>query len=419
MLKLAKIKQSFPSFAIPSPEKELAATLNDGTFTRAIAGRKKVAIAVGSRGIANLPALVGAIVRSVRSTGAEAFIIPAMGSHGLATATGQEMVLAKLGITRDTVGAEIVSSMDVISLGQVQMDGRRFEAFVDKAAWELADALILVNRIKQHTAFIGKFESGLVKMATIGLGNHKGAEQVHSLGTRGLRELMPALAEVTLANEKIIGGLGIIEDACHETAALHWIDREEIMRREPLLLDQAKSLMPRLPIDRIDFLLVRQIGKDISGAGLDTKVIGRLMITGEEEPPLPQIELIGICDITDASYGNALGIGLGDFITKHAVRKIDFDALKKNILTSTFYQRAKTPMVLDDEREMVDVAVRHFQKLGRERPRVVFIRDTLNLSDIYVSESVLDEIAGRDDISVISGAEEVAFDADGRIIVEF
>ena len=198
---------------------------------------------------------------------------------------------------------------------------------------------------------------------------------------------------------------------------MHWLDREEILDKEPHLLHESKSLMPRLPVDNIDLLIIKQMGKEISGAGIDTKIIGRLMIWGEDELTSPSIELIGVCDITDASYGNALGAGLADFTTRRLFDKIDFAALKENVLTSTFYHRGKIPMVFEDERELWEVSLQHFKRRGVEKPKIIIIEDTLHLAEVLVSESVLDEVAGRDDIEILNELQEITFDSDNRIIV--
>jgi len=386
MLKLAKIRQVFPNRRIESLEDDFSALLSSSKFNEGIKGRGRIAIAVGSRGISNLVMLVKKLVEYLKDAGIEPIIVPAMGSHGCGTAEGQRAVLNKLGVSLETVGAEVVSSVDVISLGEVRMDGGEFAVYVDKVSWEQTDGVILMNRVKQHTDFSGRYESGLVKMATVGLGNHKGAQQVHSLGTAGLKGLMPCLAEVVLGDSKVVGGFAMVENAYHETCGLHWLGRDEILDEEPAILRQAKALMGKLPSDEIDVLIVRQMGKEISGVGMDPKIIGRLMIWGEEELASPQIELIGVCDITDESCGNAFGVGLADFITRRLFERIDFQAIKENVLTSTFYQRAKVPLVLEDEREILEVCLRHFEKRGESRPscerrgekdaKVIVIKDT-------------------------------------------
>jgi hypothetical protein len=419
MLELAKIKQLFESRRLDNPSEEFLSLLKSEQFNSAISGREKIAIAVGSRGITNLPSFLKQLVDYLVSIGIESIITPAMGSHGYATADGQEMALDKLGINKQTTGAEIISSMDVISLGQAQMSGRKFDTFVDKTAFEQTDGVILINRIKPHTDFVGKYESGLVKMATVGLGNHEGAQQVHSLGVPGLKELMPKLAEVIFNNDKLLGGFAIIEDPFHDTASLHWLNSDRILDEEPALLQQATSLMPHLPIEDIDLLIIKQMGKDISGVGIDPKIIGRIMIRGEVDLSSPKIELIAVCDLTDATYGNALGIGLADFTTKRLFNKIDFAALKENILTATFYQRGKIPLILEDEKEILQVALDHFKRRGKEKPKVLLIKDTLNLSDLYVSESVLEALKDKDNIEIISEPAEIQFDDENKIVTDF
>ena len=416
-MKLAKIKQLFPHRGIESPQDEFLSLLNSSKFKAALSGRKRIAIAIGSRGISNLVVFVSQLVDFLKELGIEPVIAPAMGSHGFAAADGQTTVLNKLGINRDSVDAEIISSMDVISLGQVEVDGREYPVYVDSTAWQY-DGVILLNRVKTHTDFTGRYESGLVKMATVGLGNHEGAKQVHSLGTCGLKKLMPSLAKVVFSGDKVVGGFGIIEDAYHKTAGLHWLDRDEILDKEPQLLEESKSLMPHLPINDIDLLIIKQMGKEISGTGIDPKIVGRSMIWGEQEPACPNIELISICDITRNSYGNALGMGLSDFITRRLFDKIDFAALKENIFTTTFYQRGKTPLVLENEQELIDVCLRHFQRRG-EKPKIILIKDTLNLSDMYISEAVLDELGNRDDIELVCEPKDIAFDNDNRIMTDF
>ncbi len=414
-MKLAKIKQLFPEHRLESPKDAFLYLLSNSKFRSILSGRKRVAIAVGSRGISNLVIFVRELVRYLKELDIEPFILPAMGSHGCTNVDGQIKVLNKLGITQDSVGAKILTSIDTITLGNVKMDSVEYPVLVSKTAWQ-ADGVILINRIKTHTDFVGKYESGLVKMATIGLGNHTGAKQIHSLGVRGLKHLIPVLAKTIFCDNKILGGFAIIEDAYHSTAGLHWLDREEIMDKEPQLLEKSKTLMPRLPVDNIDLLIIKQMGKEISGTGIDTKIIGRLMIRDQQELTCPNIELIGACDITEPSGGNALGVGLVDFITRRLFDKIDFNVMKENILTSTFYQRGKIPLVFEDEREILETALEHFKRRGVKKPKVIIIKDTLSLSEIYVSESVLEELKNLENIEILSGLQDITFDNDNRII---
>lgn len=417
-MKLARIRQSFSNRALQSPRDEISTLLNQGKFKGALAGRKRVAIAVGSRGISNIVVLVKELVESLKQAQIEPVIVPAMGSHGGAMAEGQVAVLKKLGISEQSVGAKIVSSMEVKTLGHAEMDGEQYPVYVDSEAWQ-TDGVIFLNRVKTHTDFDSRYESGLVKMATVGLGNHAGATQVHSLGVPGLKTLMPRLARVVFNDSKVIGGIAVIEDAYHETAGVHWLGRDEILDNEPQLLEESKSLMPTFPCDDIDLLIVGQMGKNISGVGMDTKVLGRLMIDGEPELPRPNITLIGLCDITDESYGNALGVGLADFITRRLYDKIDYDALKKNILTASFYQRGKIPLIMEHERELMEVCLTHLARRGKRQPKVAVIKNTLQLADMYVSQAILDETKGGSDIEVTESLREIAYDDSDTIITDW
>jgi len=417
-MKFAKVRHLFEHNALGSVEETMIATVESDEFRKAVAGRGRVAIAVGSRGISDIVTIVRTLVAGLKDADVEPFIVTAMGSHGSATAQGQAKVLEKLRINEESVGAKIHSSTDVVTLVEVEMNGRAFPVYVDKAAWQ-SDGVILVNRVKQHSDFTAQYESGLVKMATVGLGNHQGASQVHSIGTAGLKELMPAIAEVVFGSDKVIGGFAVVEDAYHECAGIDWLGHDEIMAREPELLEKAKALMPHFPVEDIDLLIIKRMGKDISGVGIDPKVIGRMMIRDEEEPSTPRIELIGICDISSASCGNALGVGLGDFITRELFDKIDFQAIKENILTSTFYQRGKIPIVLENEREIIEVAEGHFERRGKGRIKAIIIKDSLHLSQVYVSEGILGEIAGSENVEIIGELQEIEFDDQSRIVTDF
>jgi len=419
MLKLARIKQKFTKKGLDEPGRYFRSLLAGSRFSTAISDRQRIAIGVGSRGISNLPVFLRELADYLKQAGRKAFIVPAMGSHGSATAAGQKKVLENLGIDEKTVAAPIVSSMEVVSIGEVRLGHKRYPVYTDKVAWEESDAVLLINRVKPHTDFTGRYESGLVKMATVGLGNHKGAGQVHSLGAYGLEVLMPKLAKAVFGAGKLIGGFAIVEDAYHDTAEVHWLDGSEILAAEPSLLERAKTFMPKLPIEDIDLLIIRQMGKEISGVGIDTKIIGRMMVPDRPEPASPRIGLIGVCDITDASYGNAMGVGLADFITKGLFERIDFQALRENVLTSTFYLRGKIPIVLDDERQMISVAVEYFKKRRKREIKAVIIENTLNLSQVYVSEAVLEQLKERDDIEITGRLKEIAFDDNNRIAVEF
>jgi len=349
----------------------------------AIGAGKRVAIAVGSRGIANLPAIVREVADWVRAQGSEPFIVPAMGSHAGATADGQRQLLEKFGIT----GAPIRSTMEVVPLGA--------NAFMDRYAFD-SDGVIVINRVKPHTSFHGQYESGLMKMLAIGLGKHTGAAAIHRLGVRGLREEMPVAARQVLATGKILFGVAIVENAYDETMTLAAIPAAEIPAREPALLDLARTNMPQLPVADIDVLVVDEIGKEFSGTGMDTNVIGRLRIAEEGEPASPRIKRIVVRDVRGES---AYGIGLADVTTRRLVDSANWQVTQTNVETSGFVERGKIPAVIETDAQAVELAL-------PAGPRVLRIPNTLRLEWLLVSESIRQEIAGRNTIEVLRPARD-------------
>lgn len=335
----------------------------------------RIAIAVGSRGIANLPVIVNEVEAWVREHGAEPFIVPAMGSHGGATAEGQRKLLEGFGLTG------IVPSMDVVQIGP--------DAFMDREAFQ-SDGVILVNRIKPHTSFHGRYESGLMKMLAVGLSKHTGAAAIHRQGVDGLRERIPVVARQILATGKILFGVAIVENAYDETLVVRAIPSSRIPEHEPALLELARANMPYLPVEGIDLLVVDEIGKEISGTGLDTNVIGRLRIKGEPEPERPRIQRIFVRDLRGDS---AYGIGLADVTTRRVVEKADWKITDVNAQTSGFLERAKVPTVVDRDEDALT------------GERIVRIKNTLHLETLIVSEPVLREIESRDTIEVLGPAQ--------------
>lgn len=351
----------------------------------------RIAIAIGSRGIANLPLLARETVAWVTTQGASPFIVPAMGSHGGATAEGQRRLLDSYGITEKTVGAPIVSSMDAVELGP--------DAFMDKAAHE-ADGIIVINRIKSHTSFHGEYESGLMKMIAIGLGKDAGASAVHRHGVDGLRELMPRVARRILQSGKILLGIGIVENAYDQTLQLRAIPAAQIAAVEPGLLTLARAHMPYLPVEDIDVLVVDEIGKDISGTGMDTNVVGRLRIAGQPEPDRPRIKQIVVRDLSAASGGSAYGIGLADVTTRRLVDKTDWPMTNANVQASGFLERGKLPHVEETDKQAIAWALRQCAPTPPDQARLVRIRNTLHLETMLVSEAVMTELKGRENVEV-------------------
>ena len=408
MPRVSKIRQRFNGDRLDDIEAALLHELQ--RVKSAIPSSGTIAIAVGSRGIADIAQIVKITAEFVKAQGASPFIIPAMGSHGGANAAGQTQVLADYGITEAYVGAPVKSSMETVSLPQ---GNSVVDVFMDRHAWE-SDGVILVNRIKPHTDYHGQYESGLAKMVVIGLGKHKQALVVHRYGVYGLKELVPLAAKQILATGKILAGVGIVENAYDDIMALRVLRPDEIMAVEPELLEMARANMPKLPVDKIDVLIVDRIGKDISGIGLDPDIIGRLRIPGQPEPTSPDIKAIVVCDLTDASHGNALGMGLADVTTKKLYDKIDFAAMNENVYTSGFLERAKVPIVAHTSEKALSFALRSCGPIPQEELRIMRIRDTLHLGELYASGVILDELRRRDDIEVVGQAVDL-FDSKGEL----
>ncbi len=356
-----------------------------------------VAIAVGSRGITDLAVVVGRVAAWVGAQGARPFLVSAMGSHGGATAEGQRAVIEGYGLTKATLGFELRSSMEVIELPR---DDCPLPVFTDAEASQ-ASATIVVNRVKPHTDFHGPYESGLVKMTAIGLGNRVQAELLHAHGTRGLRELTPRVAHQVLTHGNVALGVAIVENALEQTMAVEAVPAEKILDAEPRLLDLARAHLPCLPVDELDVLVVDRMGKDISGVGMDTNVIGRIMIHGEPDAPRPRITMIACHELTGASHGNACGMGLADVITKAFADAIDNEVTRTNIITSGFLLRGKLPLVADDDRHAWELCLRGAGVVDPTSVRAMRIVDTLHCADAWVSDALLPEVANDERVTVI------------------
>ncbi len=272
---------------------------------------------------------------------------------------------------------------------------------MDKYAWE-SDGIILINRVKPHTDYHGRYESGLVKMSVIGLGNEKQAEAIHRYGVHGLTDMIPLVAKQIFSTGKILGGIALVENAYDNTMIINALRADEFFEKEPGLLDKARTNMPALPVSDIDVLIIDQIGKDISGVGIDTNIIGRMKIAGQQEPVMPDIKAIVLLDLTEASHGNAIGIGLSDVITRKLYDRIDFSSTYTNAITSSFIERAKIPVIANNDKEAFKIALRSCGYLEKGKEKIIRIKDTLHLDEIYVSQSIMDLIRGKDGIESIN-----------------
>jgi len=372
----------------------------------------RIAITAGSRGISGIPMILATIVGELKRLGAEPFLVPCMGSHGGATAEGQLEVLHSLGITEETVGCPIYSSMETVQIG-VTPEG--IPVLIDKIAAG-ADGIVVVNRIKAHTEYTGPVESGWMKMLTIGLGKHQGALMAH----RNAVQLSYRVAIVSVAREiirraPILFGLGVVENAYDQTAYVVAAWPQDFEETEKRWLQRAKELMPRLPFHQLDILIVDEIGKELSGAGMDPNVIGRRMVFGEPEPTSPVITRIVVRDLSEKTYGSGIGIGLADFTTQRLVNKLDHRPTYINCLTAMTPEKARIPMIGQTDREAIEWA---FLTIGNVEPfnaRVVRIRNTLHLEHFYASEALWPEIQANPKLKVIGEWEPMTFDAAGML----
>jgi hypothetical protein len=374
----------------------------------------RVAITAGSRGIANMPAILRACGDTIREAGGDPFIMPAMGSHGGATADGQRDVLTGYGISRETVGMPVISSMDVQEIGSID----EMPIFMSTTALE-ADHVLLVNRVKPHTDFRGLVESGLAKICAIGLGKQRGAQTLHSYGTRGLRDLMPLAARCMIDKTgKILGGLAILENAYDQTADLCRVEPDGIAATAEMDLQRrAKELIGRLPFDQLDVLIVDEMGKNVSGTGMDTNVLGRMFVPGVSEEGGPRITAVVVLDLTEESHGNAIGVGLADFTTERVVSKIDWQATYMNGYTAGIsgLLRNRLPNVLPNDRAAIATAIRMCGQPDMDRLRVARIKNTLLAPFVEFSPSLLAE-ANAAGVEVTRQPRPLQFDAAARLL---
>ncbi len=373
-----------------------------------------VAVTAGSRGIHDKAAVVRSAGEWLRSVGAEPFVVPAMGSHGGATAEGQVTMLAELGMTEQSLGMPIHATMDTVDLGRVP-DGPT--AYLDRYA-AAADAILVINRVKAHTDFKGDIESGLAKITAIGLGKQRGAEGIHRYGPANLGSWIPKVARRIIDTGKMLGGLAILENAFDRAARIELVEPDQIGGlREQELLREAKGLMATLPFDHLDVAVIDVMGKDKSGSGMDTNVIGRMMIRGSAEFDRPNITNIAVLDVSDASHGNAIGLGLADFIPFRILERINLRSCYINAMTSGLGgpQRGQIPMAMPTDRDAVAAAILTCGRADLENARVVRMPDTLDLEHLLVSESLRDQVEADAALEIVGDGAPMSFDDEGQI----
>lgn len=406
---VVRVRQHFDRQKVKDPVDSMRAELAKPDVMERILPGQRVAIAVGSRGIANIDKLTRTLVEAIKEAGANPFIVPCMGSHGGATASGQAEVLHHLGINEASVGAPIESSMDVIELDRL---ANGLPVYVDRLA-AAADAIVVINRVKPHTAFRGRIESGIMKMIAIGLGKQKGAEACHQLGFKHMAEFVPEMAHLMLRKLPIRFGVAVVENAYDETCHVEVLRAEQIYEREMSLLEMAKQRMPRLFFPSIDVLVIDFIGKNISGDGMDPNVTGRYptpYATGG-----PEVNKMVVLDVTEQSKGNTNGVGTADFTTRTLANKMDFVATYLNGLTSTVCAPTKLATVLESDELAIKAAVKTCNILDFNQCRLVRIRDTLHLGEIEISLPMVDEVRNIANVEIISEPYRWTFDPEGNL----
>lgn len=408
--RMAKVRQIFPEEAIEDVAGTVREKLNQPEFIARIQPGMRVALTGSSRKIANMNVVLREVASFVRERGAEPYIIPAMGSHGGSTAQGQKEILTGYGITEEFCGCPIHSSMEVAYLGDTP---EGLPVYIDKFAAE-SDAIILVGRIKGHTAFRGTYESGLAKMMTIGLGKQVGADSMHDAGFGELAKRIPIFAKVVLEHAPISFGVGVMENALDQTCRVEVLKGEEIMEKEPALLEYAKSRMPRLMLPETDVLIVREIGKNFSGSGMDPNV------TGTWSTPYGgggiRKQRTVVLDVADSSHGNFLGLGQADTTTFRVLKKMDLANTYPNALTSTVIIPVKMAMFMDNDKHAIQAAIKTLNGVDKNKVRIVYIKNTLYLKEIFVSEALLEEVKASNEMEILEEARAFQFDPEGNLV---
>ena len=415
-IRLVKIRQRFEAPTVP----DLAETVRDevGLLLQQyrLESGARVAITAGSRGINDAVEVYQAAVELLKEEGHQPFLFSSMGSHGRGTADGQRDLLKSLGVSEEKIGAPVLCSAEVVKLGETEGPLAGLPVYVSKEAAE-ADGLIAINRVKPHTSFHGPYESGLMKMLAVGMGRDRGASMVHRLGWSSMVESIESIGGAVLEQLPVIGGLAIVENAHEETALLKGLPGAEIPDSETQLLELARDYMPFLPVDQLDLCVVREMGKNYSGTGMDTNVIGRLRLQGIPEPAEPAIQCLAVLDLSEASHGNATGIGLADFTTERLVEKIDYEATYLNCLTSGGPVRAAVPMTLPTDEALFEAVWRALKPESISEVRLLIVDNTLHLEELWVAEALLEEVSDREGIEVVGEPFPLEFDSKGQMVV--
>jgi hypothetical protein len=394
---------------------DVAAEVREVWRTSSLPGRLKpgarIAIGVGSRGIANILTIVKSTIEAFTQMSYRPFVVAAMGSHGGATAEGQRQLLGEYRITERDLGVEVRTEMDAERIGT--------NSWGEPVWWDCnalrADGVVTVSRIKPHTDFRGRFESGILKMAVIGLGKREGASQHHRWGFRGLRDMMPESGKVMLERTPFLGGLAVLENADEKTAEIQFVERDKLYEVEPVLLDKARSLMGRLPFEQLDLLVIGEIGKNYSGAGIDPNVVGRLLVETAPEFESPKITRICALDLSPESHGNATGCGIADLATDRLLAAIDQTPFRMNNLTACFLRRSQLPFAFPTDREVIECGMATCWQPDSTKLRLAVIPNTLEVSELWVSQPLADEARGNPHVQVTGPAMPLPYHSNGNL----
>ena len=391
------VRQTFLKPRLDRLEEHIEKELYKDAVSKKIKPGAKVAVAVGSRGIRNIDKIVRSVIEQIKNLGGVPFIVSAMGSHGGGTPDGQREVLRSYKITEESMGVDVITSVDVAHIGKTS---RGIDIYFDTAALQ-ADLVVPINRVKLHTDFVADIQSGICKMLVIGLGNHVGCTAVHEVNFDLFGETLLEGAQMIMERANIGFGVAILENACDETALIEAIPSEKIMEREKELVRIAKDYMPTLMIPDIDVLIVEEIGKNISGAGYDPNILGKSYLLNEFVLPVPRIKRMVLLDVTDQSHGNAIGMGIFDVITRKVFDKLDLAQIYTNAIAVKCPEDAKIPIIADTEEEALRVAIQVARDIDRDKLKIVRIKNTLELETIEVSDALLDCVAANEKLKRI------------------
>ncbi len=410
--RFVRVKQYFPHNELSEQDiiSLIAENFSKPEIKDKIKPGQRICITSGSRGVSNIALITKEIVKQVKALGAEPFIIPAMGSHGGATAEGQRGILTSYGITEETMGCPIISSMETVKIGHA--DEIDVDVQIDKNAYE-ADGIIVLNRIKAHTGFKGKYESGLMKMMTVGLGKQAGAYVAHSAGDDAMPERLFAIGSEIIRKSNVILGVGLMENAFDKTYKIAFLQPEEIPVKEPELLNEAKAAMGKIFLDACDVLILEKIGKNYSGGGMDPNVVGRSRL-----PIGIKSERMGIFELSEESHGNATGMGRADVGTMKFFHQISFDDTYPNAVTDHDSSVYKIPLIAENEKECIQTSMAICLNMDVNNPRIIILKNSLEIEDMLISEALIPEAKTREQLTITSEPFELEFDSEGNLATQ-